>query len=443
MLSQSVVNEIDVVFFSRLPCPESSNGQAALLPSLIIVWLFGGSLSAVNVGTLALTARRVAERKPEEAGAVLANAAWFCLVGGAVVSIVGWLILPSILGLMIESPEVRVVALSYSRWRMLGVISMAMTMAIKGFFDGIGRTHVHLVAALVMNVFNVLLCYCFIFGHLGAPRMGVTGAGVSGFLATWIGLFIMVLYAAQLRSRFHPGRWSNLSRALTWDVLKLSIPAAVATAVMMFGFGLFSRIVGSSTPPSTGGGRRSNCGANEAVFGAATTDIVEVLKLTFTACMAFGTSAATLVGQSLGAKRPDDAAKFGWASVRLGLVIFGVVGLCEGVLFTPQIVHFITQSDAVRDAAMLPMRMMGIVTPVLAVALILSEALFGAGNPRFVAGAQVVLIFGCLLPAAYVLGIVMKLNLIGIWTAACVYGVLAAVTMSAKFRGGAWKRIQL
>ena len=82
MLSQSVVNEIDVVFFSRLPCPESSNGQAALLPSLIIVWLFGGSLSAVNVGALALTARRVAERKHEDAGAVLANAAWFCLVAG-------------------------------------------------------------------------------------------------------------------------------------------------------------------------------------------------------------------------------------------------------------------------------------------------------------------------------------------------------------------------
>ena len=132
-----------------------------------------------------------------------------------------------------------------------------------------------------------------------------------------------------------------------------------------------------------------------------------------------------------------------WASVRLGLVIFGVVGLCEGVLFTPQIVHFISQSDAVRAAAMVPMRMMGIVTPVLAVALIMSEALFGAGNPRFVALAQLVLIFGCLLPLAYVRGIVEKMNLVGIWTAACLYGVAAAITMSAKFRAGGWKTIQL
>src|SRR3984957_13258085 len=84
MLSQSVVNEIDVVFFSHLPCPESSNGQAALLPSLILVWLFGGSLSAISVGTQAIVARRYAEGDRRAAGAVLANAATFCVVAGAV-----------------------------------------------------------------------------------------------------------------------------------------------------------------------------------------------------------------------------------------------------------------------------------------------------------------------------------------------------------------------
>jgi Na+-driven multidrug efflux pump len=301
---------------------------------------------------------------------------------------------------------------------------------------------VHLVAAIVMNVFNVGLCYAFIFGHFGAPRMGVPGAGLSGFIATWVGLAIMVLYAAQLRDRFHPGKWSNLSRGLTWDILKLSIPAAVATAVMMFGFGLFSRIVGRLDAADTGT-VAGQCGGDEAVYSAATTDIVEVLKLTFTACIAFGTATATLVSQSLGAKQPDRAEKFGWASVRLGLMLFGVVGLCEGVLFTPQIVDFISQSGAVRDAAMIPMRIMGIATPVLAVALILSEALFGAGNPRFVAVAQLVLIFGGLLPLAYVLGIKLHWNLVGIWTAACAYGVAAAITMSAKFKGGGWKAIRL
>src|SRR4051812_32487435 len=84
MLSQSAVNEIDILFFSKLPHPEDSNAQAALLPSLLLVWLFGGSLSAISVGTQALVARRYAERRYEAAGAVVANSAFFCLVAGLV-----------------------------------------------------------------------------------------------------------------------------------------------------------------------------------------------------------------------------------------------------------------------------------------------------------------------------------------------------------------------
>jgi Na+-driven multidrug efflux pump len=448
MLSQSVVNEVDVIFFSRLPCPESSNGQAALLPSLIIVWLFGGSLSGISVGTQALTARRYAERDPHRAGAVLSNSAFFCLLAGGVFSLIGYALLPTIFGLMIKVPEVRDLAISYTRWRMLGIISMAMTMAIKAFFDGIGKTYVHLIAAIVMNIINVGLCWVLVFGKLGAPQLGVVGAGVAAFIATWVGLLIMLIYAARVRSVFRPIRWSNLSGRLTWDILKLSIPAGLATVVMMFGFALFSRVVGQLD--STAADHASSlqvivgrCGASEAVNSAATTDIVEVLKLTFTACIAFGTATATLVGQSLGAKKPDSASRFGWASVRLGLLIFGLVGLCEGVLFTRPIIAFISRSEAVRAAALFPMHLVGIATPIIAVAMILSEALFGAGNSKFVAVAQFSLVFGCLLPLAWVLGVVLHLGLIGIWLAAASYFVCAAVTMLFKFRQGSWKAIML
>jgi multidrug resistance protein, MATE family len=440
MLSQSAVNEIDVVFFSHLPHPESSNAQAALLPSLLIVWLFGGSLSAISVGTQALTARRYAERKYDEAAAVLSNAVWFCTIAGVFFGVLGAFTIGWILSLMIQVPEVHSIAYDYSKWRLLGVVSMAATMAVKAFFDGVGKTWVHLVSALIMNVFNVLFCWMFIFGNLGAPRMGAPGAGFSAFVSTWIGLGIMVFFASKERERYRFVRWSNLSRSLTWDLLKLSIPASLATVVMMLGFGLFAKVAGKLDAIEAA---RLGDAAHEAVNGAATTDIVAILKLTFTACIAFGTATATLVGQSLGARRPEDASKFGWASVRLGLGIFGVVGLCEGVLFTPQIVAFITHSEAVREAAMVPMRMMGIVTPIIAVAMIVSEALFGAGNTKFVAVAQLCLVFGVLVPLSWLLGIVTGHGLSGMWSSAVVYAVCAAVVMTLKFRGGAWKTIEL
>src|SRR5258708_12454768 len=87
MLSQSIVNEIDVVYFSHLPVPESSHGQAALLPSLILTWAFGGTLAAIGVGTQSLVARRYAEGDRRSAGARLANALLFSGVARPPVSV--------------------------------------------------------------------------------------------------------------------------------------------------------------------------------------------------------------------------------------------------------------------------------------------------------------------------------------------------------------------
>jgi Na+-driven multidrug efflux pump len=320
---------------------------------------------------------------------------------------------------------------------------MAATMGIKAFFDGIGRTHVHLVASVVMNATNALLCWVFIFGHWGAPRMGAPGAGLSAFIATWIGLAIMAWFMSLTRQEYHPFRWKNVSAGLTGSILKLSLPAAGATIIMMIGFGLFTKAVGRLDAGGAATTIASRCGAVEAVNSAANTDIVELLQLTFTACMAFGTATATLISQSLGRRDPDEATRWGWASVRLGLVVFGVIGLFEGVLFTDQVVSFFTNSMAVRHAATFPLHLMGIVTPVIAVAMILSEGLFGAGDTKFVALAQLCLVFGWLVPGAYLLGVVMNLSLNGIWMAALVYMCLAAVVMSAKFASGSWKAIRL
>jgi MATE family, multidrug efflux pump len=446
MLTQSIVNEVDIVFFSWLPCPESSNAQAALLPSLILLWMFGGSLSAISVGTQAIAARRVAQKKPEDAGAVLVNSWFFALTAGIVFTAIGYLVLPHVLRILIRVPEVRAEATSYLHWRLLGIVSMAMTFSFKAFFDGIGKTHVHMVSAIVMNALNIVLCLIFIFGRFGAPRMGMAGAGLSGFIATWVGLGIMIGWAVFRRYRgYRPFRLRTLSKGITWDVLRLSIPSAVATVAVMSGFALFAMIV--SKLDSISGAKVLNplCpgGLAGAVNSAATTVIVGILKLTFTACLAFGTSTATLVSQSLGAGEPERASRFGWVSVRLGLVIFGVVGLLEGVIFPHSILSFVSHSPPVIAAALTPLRMMGICTPLIAVGMILTQALFGAGNTRFVMIVELCLHFLCLVPLAWFLGITAGFGLVGIWTAAVSYILGLSSIMVWKFSTGDWKHIRI
>ncbi len=433
MLMQSSVNVVDDVYFRYLPDQlVASNAQSALQPSLILVWLFGGSLGAISVGTQAITARRFAEGKYSAAGAVLANAVWFTLVGGLLTCIAAYFVIPTILAKLIPSPEVRQIAESYTHWRLFAFVSMSMTQAVKGFFDGIGKTTFHFVASFTMNVANIVLCWMFIFGHLGFSAMGPEGAGFSAFISTWIGLAVMLIYVVLYRADFLPMKWANISRALTWDMVKLSFPAAVATIVMMFGFALFTKIVNVL-----------DAGRIEAVNGAATTNIIQIMMLTFTACIAFGTSTATLVSQSLGRKAPEEAAKYGWASVRLGLIVFGAVGLCEGLIFRERVISIFAATPGVAEAMNQPMMLVGVVTPLISIALILSEALFGAGATKFVAAAQFILVFGVLVPGAWIIGLKLHAGLNGIWIAACVYGVLAATVMALKFRAGGWKKILL
>jgi Na+-driven multidrug efflux pump len=417
------------------------------LPSLILLWMFGGSLSAISVGTQAISARRFAEKKELDAGAVLVNSWVFSLLAGVVFTALGYLSLPAILGVLIKVPDVREAAQAYLNWRLLGIVSMAMTFSFKSFFDGIGKTHVHMVSAIVMNVLNIILCLIFIFGRWGAPRMGIAGAGLAGFVSTWVGLALMIGWAVlpKYRRSFAPFGLGRVSRRLTGDILRLSVPSAIATIAVMSGFALFALIVSHLDSISHAAKVSASCpgGRAEAVNSAATTVIVGILKLTFTACLAFGTSTATLVSQSLGEGDGDKASRFGWVSVRLGLIIFGVVGLLEGVAFPRQILSVVSHSPAVIEAALMPMMVMGICTPLIAVGMILTQALFGAGNTRFVMIVELILHFLCLVPLAWLLGVKLGFGLMGIWSAAVTYVVLLTTIMVWKFAKGDWKAIRI
>jgi len=138
MLTQSIVNEIDIIFFAHLPYPESSNGQAALLPSLILLWVFGGSLSpsrsvlrplpheGLRSGGTRMRARfwSTPWRSPHSPACYLQSpGTWWCRAARVA-----------------EVQGVRDAAEGYIRWRLLGITSMAVTFAFKAFFDGIGKT---------------------------------------------------------------------------------------------------------------------------------------------------------------------------------------------------------------------------------------------------------------------------------------------------------------
>jgi multidrug resistance protein, MATE family len=432
MITQTAVNQVDHILIGLLPTTEASAGQAALGPSLVLLWAIGGFLSTVSVGTQALTARRHGEGNLDRAGQVLSNSLAVSITSGAVATILGVLFVPTIFRAIISDPDVLHVGVPFVQLRIVGVFSMVVTMSYKSFFDGLTRTRVHMYAAIIMNIANAYFCYGLLFGKLGLPRLGIVGAGLAAVLSSWVGLGMIVLWSLRrkYRAKYH---FYHLRRNLSWpvarEIIRLSLPSGLATLFVMSGFALFYKIVAKVGQPET-------------VYAAATQNVVVILMLVFTTCIAYGTATATLVSESLGKKLPELAARYAWEAVKLGAFIMAGVGLLM-FLFPTGILRVYTHDLEVIRVATPALRMVALSAPLMAAALVFTQALFGAGNSRFVMYVEGSLHFCCLVPLAWLLGLKLGFGFLGVWSAAIAYVVLLTVIMGWKFFEGKWKAISI
>ncbi len=441
MLSQTMINLLDTVMVGRLPQAEATAGQTAIGHAIILYWAFGGFLSAIQVGTQAITARRYGESNWEGAGQVLSNSFFLAFSAGAAATIAGFLVTPHLFPYFNANEAVLREGVPYCQARMVGVLSMVATFSMKSFYDGLGRTRVHMTAALVMNGLNVLLNWLLIFGVWIFPRLGVAGAGMASTISSYVGMFILIGWALRARDveRYRYLRKSNFSPRVLWEIVRLSVPSGLATVFVMTGFALFLVIVAmldEQAAEAIGDPDR------RAIFGAATKVNIDILSISFMSCMAFGTATATLVSQSIGKGDTRLAERFGWESVRLGVSFMTILGSLV-ILFPDVTMGLFTQDQAVIDAGRDSLRMMGISEVCIALGLITAQALFGAGNTKYVMLVELVLHFTCLVPLAWLLGVVLDFGLMGVWISALTYVVLMATLMAWKFYEGKWKDIRL
>jgi putative MATE family efflux protein len=432
MITQTAINQVDHILIGLLPTTEASAGQAALGPSLVLLWAIGGFLSTVSVGTQALTARRHGEGDADRAGQVLSNSLAVAITSAGVATILGVMFVPMLFRAIISDPDVLHVGVPFAQLRIIGVFSMVVTMSYKSFFDGLTRTRVHMYAAIIMNIANGYFCYGFLFGKLGLPRLGIVGAGLAAVLSSWVGLVMVVLWSLRrkYRAKYHFYRLrQNLSWPVAREIIRLSLPSGLATLFVMSGFALFYKIVAKVGQPET-------------VYAAATQNVVVILMLVFTTCIAYGTATATLVSESLGKQLPDLAARYAWESVKLGMIFMAGVGLLM-FFFPTAILRVYTHDLEVIRVARPALRMVALAAPAMAAALVFTQALFGAGNSRFVMYVEGTLHFLCLVPLAWLLGLKLGFGFLGVWSAAIAYVVLLAVIMGWKFFEGKWKAIRI
>lgn len=439
MVTQYLVNVADNAMVGRLDDADlATASQAALGVAMPFFWAFGGFFAAVGAGAQAITGRRYAESDYAGAGAVLFNALLIAVLAGILGATLGWLASPGGVSFLAEGGgQQEALAIEYAQIRMIGVVGMVITFAYKAFFDGIGRTYVHLWAALAMNLFNIVLNYFFIYGNdtLGVPAMNLAGAGYASVISTYLGLGIIALVALRkhYRAKFDFYRLRHLDPKVMGKIVKLMIPSGAATVVLMAGFALFMRFVGViDTEGGTGN-----------VYGAATKAIMDIAGVCFMPLIAFGTATATCVSQSLGAGKPNLAARYGWEASRMGVLAMLVIAVLF-LAIPEQIIALVSPNDPqVPIAGATSLRIITIGLPLMAIGLVLSQALFGAGANVFVAVAELLLHFGLFVPCSWLLGPRLGYGMEGVWIAATLYISALGVVMGTKFYSQGWRTIKL
>ena len=438
MVTQTAINILDTLMVGRLPKVEANPGQAAIGLSLPFMWLVGGFLSAIWVGTQALTSRRAGEGNDKAAGRVLSNSLALAVSSSLVFTFAAVAVTPPLIRALYTDPAVVSYGIEYLQVRYFGILAMVGTFSYKSFFDGIGKTHLFMVAAVIMNVLNVLLNFALIYGYepLAFPRLGVVGAAWASVIAATIGLLVLAFWSlrATYRKRYAYYSLKNLDSKTIRDILRLSLPNGGATIAVMIGFSAFYWVVGQVNDLFSPQGNPVIATANQIV--------ITCLMPSFMTSLAFGSATAAMVSQSIGARRLDLAERYGWEAAKLWAYVMTLMGIVL-FLFPDLVLGFATRDREVIAAARFPLQMMALPHGVIAIAGIMAQTLHGLGNAKFVMVVEFVLHFLVMSPVAYGCGVVLGYGLPGVWIGPLVYVASLGLITFIKFRSGDWKTIDI
>ena len=419
MVRESIFAVVDVFWVAKLGA--SAVATVALTESMMaIVYTLAFGLA---IGTTATVARRVGEKDPDGA----ARAAVQAIVLGLFVSISlgalgGWFA-PDLLRIMGAGEDVLAIGTGFSRVMIGGSASVFMLFVINAIFRGAGDAAVAMRVLWFANLLNIVLGPLFIFGVGPFPELGVTGAAV----ATTIGRTAGVLFAASRLWR-GAGHIAVHPQHLSIDF------GAMARLTRLCGVGTFQILL--STTAWIGLIRILATFGSVVVAGFG----IAMRVVIFALLPAFGLSnaAATMVGQSLGAKDPDRAERSVWTASRYNLAFLGALGSVF-VLGAPWIVAAFTNEAEVARVATLGLRIIGLGFPLYAFGMVMTQSFNGAGDTWTPTWINVFVFWMFEIPVAWALSKHTSLDYTGGFVAiTAAYGGLAIVS-ALLFRRGTWK----
>ena len=432
MVLMSLIGSVDTIMVGQL----GKNALAAVAlpgqPRMIMLCIF----FALNVGVTAIVARRKGEGRRDEANLTLRNALMLVFALSLIIMTVVLAFAEPLMRLAggntrtPDDAEVLQGALDYFKIMAYALPVTVLSMCINAALRGVGNTKITMKVNIISNLVNVVFNYLLIGGNLGFPRLEVRGAAIASVIGIVAGAclsFITVMHSGNsYLSISRHDQW-RVDKKTMHSIFKVGGNAIVEQLSMRFGFFSYSRIM---------------YGYGVTLF-AAHNIAMQFLNITFSFADGTAIAATSLVGQQLGAKRPDLSLLYGRISQRIALVISMVVGVILVVFRYPFCRLFIdantSHADIVIEAAARIMLVVALMQPFQMASVVLSGCLRGAGDNLFVA-----IVMGCCVsvirPIMAVLAVyVFKLDLALAWLFSLSEIVVRLIFFDARFRSGKWK----
>jgi putative MATE family efflux protein len=396
-----------------------------------IFWFSQAGMVAVAVGSTAIIARNVGSGDTRHASTTLHNAIIMATLWGIGIGILMWLLGGWGLGMLGAEEGAKHQGTVYLKAAAVGMPFWALVFAGNASQQGAGDTRTPMVTGLVVNFVNIVVAYSLINGTGPAPKLDVLGSG-GGFTAAAIVGAALVLAVLSLRKEgvhFTPRRVLDFQPGDARRVLNVGIPAGVEQVQFNIAFMIYTRIIAS-----LGTTALAAHGVTLAIQG-----------LTFNVGFALSIATSALVGQSLGAKRPDLAEKSAYLAMRYSLVFMVVTAVVVALLGAQITGIFVggENADEVIDIGRKLLLIFALAMPGIAVSLTLGGALRGAGDTRAVLYIMAGTTWIVRLVPAYLLAITFGLGVPGAWMAAVLDINSRAVLMYVRFRAGRWKNIEV
>jgi len=412
MLSYTAMSLVDTLYVGRLGT-EALAAVGLAIPVMLLLVFFGqGVLRAVKV--------TVAQATGAQDHTTAQAAAWqglWAAVGLTLMVYAMVPLLPPLMTFMGAGLAVTDLAVAYGAVRMLGTPGRYGYQALSGWFQGRGDTRTPMVAMVLANVFNIVLDPILIFGWGPVPAMGVTGAALATNLGELLGTGFLLWRMFPLVR----GVSRRPDRAILDRIRTLGVPLGIQGVTDVLAFTIFAAIL-------------ARVGEDHM---AAHVIVVRIIMVSFLPGHALSEAAGVLVGQAVGANRPQVARVALRWSLIIGIAFMALMGVVFWLTPGPLVDAF-GVSPQVRVIALDLMLLAAFFQVFDAVAMIGYGALSGAGDTRFVMRASLFVSWGVKVPLVWLFAGPLALGAPGAWGAMTLEIIVLAALVWHRTRGTAW-----